>query len=425
MSLADRIIEENFSRARGELCIGGAALSELAAAYGTPFYVYDAAIMRRDYARLSKAVAGFAEVFYSIKANPNPSVAGVFAEAGAGLEIASAAEFKVGRAAGSAPRRMIFAGPGKGEDELAFTLESGIGEIHLETFEEIEAVSRIARGLGRKAPVAIRVNPVSEARGGAMQMGGRPSQFGFDEEILDEIVACVCADPSLEFSGLHFFAGTQILDAELLLRQWGHAIGVARRVARAIERPLRTIDLGGGLGVPYYEGDAFLDLTAVAQGAPALRATLEREPLLRHAKVILEPGRFLTAGAGAYVMQVRAVKVSRGQRFIITDGGMHHHLAASGNLGQVIKRDYPIVPARCAAESAYAPCAIVGPLCTPLDTLGRSTAMPDLKRGDLIAVLQSGAYGLSASPVGFLSHPMPAEIMVEDGAHRLIRKPAC
>lgn len=420
-TLASNLIRENFSVEAGELCVGGFRATDLASAYGSPAYVYDGDVITRRFNALSRAVHGFADVYYSIKANPNPAIAALLVDCGAGLEIASGAEWMLARAAGARPDRIIFAGPGKADDELERTIAGGIGEIHLETFEEIEAAGAIAGRLNRKVDVAIRINPSAAAQGGAMRMGGKPAAFGFDEEILGDVLRAIAAQPSLTLSGVHLFAGTQILDAHVLLAQWTHGLQLAAHVAEAIGKPLATVDLGGGLGIPYHEGDAPLDLEAVRSGAAALNRLRKADPNLTGTHIILEPGRYLTGPAGIYLMAVRAVKTSRGQRFVIADGGMHHHLAASGNLGQIIKRDYPIVAAQQLATAALETATLVGPLCTPLDTLGRQTRLPVMTKGDLIAVLQSGAYGLSASPVGFLSHPMPAEVLVRDGQHRCIR----
>ncbi|GEP08834.1 type III PLP-dependent enzyme [Methylobacterium gnaphalii] len=409
-----------FGSVAGELAVGGVPLSALAEHHGTPLYVYDAERMRRIFRALSEAVAGFADIYYSIKANPNPAVARVFVREGAGLEIASAAEYLAACAAGAASERILFAGPGKRLDELAFVIERGIGEIHLESHEEIARVAAIGQGLGVTVPVALRINPSAAAQGGAMRMGGKPSPFGFDEEEIKAVIEAVTAHPALRLTGIHLFAGTQILDADVLAGQWGHGLQLASRAARHLGQPLETIDLGGGLGIPYFQGETALDLGRLRERVDHLAAYLRDDPLIRDARVLIEPGRFLVGPAGLYAGQVLASKMSRGTRFLVIDGGMHHHLAASGNLGQVIKRDFPIVAAAPAGREA-SPCTLVGPLCTPLDTLARQAALPDLHAGELVAILQSGAYGLTASPIGFLSHPTPAEVLVDRGSVTLIR----
>ncbi len=423
-SLADRLVAERFGISEGALTIGGVSVTALAERYGTPFYAYDVDGVRRTVKALQTAVAGFAEVYFSIKANPRADLARVMVDEGLGLEIASGQEFQVARAAGCAPERILFAGPGKGEAELRLTIQGGIGEIHLESFEEIALVGRLAAEARRIVDVSIRVNPVASASGGAMRMGGKPAPFGFDEEIVDDVIAAIRAERRLRLTGVHLFAGTQVLDAAVLVQQWRHGLSVAAAIADRLGAPLASIDLGGGLGIPYHGPDATLDLDAVRAAIPELKAVQEAHAGIRDAKVILEPGRYLMGPNGIYVMAVRSSKQSRDHRFLVCDGGMHHHLAASGNLGQVIKRDYPLVPASRMLDPDRQECTVVGPLCTPLDTLGRQTPMPELKAGDLIAVLQSGAYGLTASPAGFLSHPAPAEILVEGGVARRLGEPA-
>ncbi len=419
--LAEALIAENFGVSDGMLAIGGFSAAELVARYGSPLYVYDGDVIQRRYRDLSAALRGFAEVYYSIKANPNPAVARLLVEAGAGLEIASGAELLLAEAAGATADKILFAGPGKGRDELDLAIRRGISEIHVECFEEIDMIAALAAAQGRVAPIAIRINPSAAAQGGAMRMGGKPAAFGFDEEILGDVLAAIGAHPSLHLSGVHLFAGTQILDAEVLLSQWVYGLKLAAAVGQITGTPVARIDLGGGLGVPYHDGDKTLDLAAVAAGARRLDQDRRAEPLLAGAHILIEPGRYLTAPAGVYLSTVRAVKTSRGHRFVIGDGGMHHHLAASGNLGQVIKRDYPIVAATKLADAARSPATVAGPLCTPLDTLGRQARLPALAAGDVLAILQSGAYGLSASPVGFLSHPMPAEVLIQSGKSQVIR----
>ena len=409
-------VESHFSVAGGELAVGGVPVSRLAAEFGTPLFAYDAGVLRRRLEQLRAAVPAV-DVYYSVKANPNPAVVGVFVRAGAGCEIASGAEYVRARAGGADPARIVFAGPGKTDAELRLVVEGGIGEIHAESMEELDRLA----ALGRPVDVALRFNPGAEASGGAMRMGGKPAPFGFDEESLEEVLAAVDARPTLRFRGVHMFAGTQILDASVLVGQWRHAVGVARRVSELRGAPPETVDLGGGLGIPYFPHEEPLDLEVVREEAGALFREVAADPLLRGTRFILEPGRFLAGPAGVYLCRVLAVKESRGERFCVLDGGMNHHLAASGNLGQVIKRDYPVLNASRADAGDLRDTAVVGPLCTPLDTLARKALLPDTRAGDLVAVLQSGAYGLTASPVGFLSHPMPAEALVDGGAARLVR----
>lgn len=419
-AFARDLAASHFEIAGADLKISGIPVRELAARYGTPLFIYDGGVMRRSYRALAGALAGFASIHYSVKANPAPAVIRLFCDEGAGVEIASLGEYRAAQAAGVNPGDILFAGPAKGARELEIVVAGGIGEIHLESFEEIARLTAIAARLDITVPVSIRVNPVAAAQGGAMRMGGKPAPFGFDEEAIGDVVGKVLSAPQLDLRGVHLFAGTQILDEAVLLAQWRHGIDVAGRVAAIAGRPLDTIDLGGGLGIPYFSGDGQLDLAKLSAGLPALRRQLKSDPRLADARLVVEPGRFLAGPGGIYVAAINAAKISRGTRFLITDGGMHHHLAASGNLGQIIKRDYPIVaPAHMnAAEASSA--TIVGPLCTPLDTLARKVEMPDLSAGDLIAVLQSGAYGRTASPVGFLSHPLPTEILIEDGKIEVI-----
>ncbi|MEM8948031.1 MAG: type III PLP-dependent enzyme [Pseudomonadota bacterium] len=417
--LADALVAEHFGRKDGTLMIGGVAVGDLAERFGTPLFVYDAGIFRRNLQRLRHAVGARVDVHYSVKANPNPDVISLFAAEGAGLEIASAAEYLRAIKAGGTPERIVFAGPGKGADELDFVIERGIGEIHLETDIELETVAEIGERQGLTVPVGLRVNPAAAAQGGAMRMGGKPAPFGFDEERLPDMIAEVRRRPTLDFKGIHLFAGTQILDADVLATQWRHGLELAVRLQEELGVSIETIDLGGGLGVPYFKGEQSLDLARLEILAKPLFAAVAES--LPDTRIILEPGRYMTANAGVYLARTRAVKHSREQIYAVIDGGMHHHLAASGNLGQVIKKDYPILLAERLDAAPEITASVVGPLCTPLDTLGRKVALPMPETGDLVAVLQSGAYGLSASPVGFLSHPMPAEVLADQGEARLIR----
>ncbi|MDH3591164.1 MAG: type III PLP-dependent enzyme [Planctomycetota bacterium] len=415
----ERLVQEYFGVLDGELAVGGHKVSALAAAYGTPLFVYDAAILRRRLAMLRAAVPERVDVYFSIKANPNPAVASVFVTEGAGLEVASGAEFVRALGSGCPAQRILFAGPGKTAHELAYVVERGIGEIHVESDEELTRLIE----LDAPIHVAVRVNPLAAASGGAMRMGGQPSQFGIDEERIEEVIRRVLEAPKLTFSGVHMFAGTQILDAETLVNQWRHGLEMAIRASEISRGPIAQLDLGGGLGVPYFQNESPLDLEKVRELSYALFAELGGHDALASTQIVLEPGRFLAGPSGLYIGRATTVKQSRDKTFCVLDAGMHHHLAASGNLGQVIKRDYPILNASRAEADADTQVAVVGPLCTPLDSLGRKAMLPAATAtGDLVAIFQSGAYGLTASPVGFLSQPMPAEVLVDGDSHRCIRE---
>jgi len=399
-----------------DLLIGGVSTRSIISTVGSPAYIYDARLMRKAYRRLSDALDGFASVYYSVKANPALSIIQLFLNEGAGMEIASIGEYRAAINAGASPQQIIFAGPGKRLAELETVIGDGIGEIHIEGFDEIERI----RSIGKPVQASIRINPVPTVQAGAMRMGGKPTAFGFDEEEIEAVITSLGKAPNIDLAGIHVYGGTQILDADALIDQWRHSIELAGRVAQIAGKPLRTIDLGGGLGIPYYAVDKPLDLNAVAAAIPELKAMKSRNAAISGAQMIVEPGRFLVGEAGVYVSEISAVKQSRGVCFFVMEGGMNHHLAASGNLGQVIKRNYPVVaPARMSAPLALF-ATLVGPLCTPLDTLARDAAVPDLRSGDLVAILQSGAYGRSASPLEFLSHPHPVEVFVDEGRFEVI-----
>jgi len=417
------LVERLFRRDGSMLCIGGIPVERLAGQAGTPVFVYDREIMRRSLARLRVVLPSRFDVFYSIKANPNQAILRVFLEEGCGLEVASAGELHVALAAGADPRRVLFAGPGKTTEELEYAVASRIAEVHVESADEIDTLAEVAARHGVRVGVAIRVNPGEEAQGGAMRMGGRSSQFGVDEELLESVIDRVLAAPGLVFRGIHLFIGTQILDHAVLARQYANGLAIAERAARHAKRPIDTLDFGGGLGIPYYAGDRPLDVEAYGRAVHALLATRAAAPALARARFLLEPGRHLVGESGVYVCRVIRVKESRGKTFVITDGGMHHHLAASGNLGQVIKRNFPIAVINRLAEPASLRADVVGPLCTPLDVLGRDVELPAVRPGDLIGVFQSGAYARTASPLGFLSHRTPAEILVTSGRFEIVRCP--
>jgi diaminopimelate decarboxylase len=412
----------HFGISNGMLCVGNIPIAEIATEFGTPLYLYDASALDRKWNLLRSTFPPEFDICYSVKANPNPVILRFFLSKGCGLEIASGGEFHLGLHAECPAEKMLFAGPGKTEEDLEFVLTRGIGEIHLESQLEMERVSALSRRLGSRARVAVRVNPSAEAQGGAMRMGGKSAPFGIDEEKLDHVITQIIAEPFLDFRGIHLFTGTQILDHAVLIRQYRKGIEIAVGVARRLRRPLHTVDFGGGLGIPYFAGEHELDMEALGNGLSNLMREVRNEPLFSGTRFVLEPGRYLVGEAGIYIVRVLDVKLSRGKKFLVVDGGMNHHLAASGNLGQVIKRNFPIATLNKTSEEFRERLDVVGPLCTPLDVLARDVDLPPPDIGDLIGLFQSGAYARGASPLGFLSHPSPPEVLVENGKALLIRR---
>jgi len=416
------IVARHFGAVGGELRIGGIAAGDLAREHGTPLFVYDAAVLDRQVALLRETYPKEFAISYSVKANPCPAIVRHFVGLGLGLEIASAGEFHQALHAGCPAERILFAGPGKTEAELDYVLRRGIGEIHVESPREADRVSAIAGALGVRARVAIRVNPGAEVQGGAMRMGGKPAPFGVDEEKLDAVVDRLASDPHVELQGVHLFTGTQILDPAVLVAQYRRGIDIARRVADRIGRPLKTVDFGGGLGIPYFPNEKPLDMPALAPMLETLAAEIRPDARFRGTQLVIEPGRYLVGEAGVYLARVNDIKESRGKTFLVVDGGMNHHLAASGNLGQVIKRNFPAALVNRLDDPVGPAVDVVGPLCTPLDVIARDVALPPARVGDLFGIFQSGAYARTASPLGFLSQPTPAEVVVRDGQATLARR---
>jgi diaminopimelate decarboxylase len=415
------VIADCFDVQDHELLVGGMRISQLVQEFGSPLYVYDYEVIANRIRTVRSFLPSRFKLFYSVKANPNAAILRCFLENGCGLEVASAGELYQALSAGCPADQVIFAGPGKTEVELAAAIDAEIHEIHVESIEEARCINRLAAARDRAASVALRVNPI-DASGGAMRMGGKASPFGIDEEQLETTIDEILTLQNLNIQGVHLFMGTQILDARILIRQYQRAVSIAQQVAAQIGKPLRTIDFGGGLGTPYFAHETKLDLEIVAQGLASIDEIIRSDPLLSDCTAILEPGRFLVNEAGIFISKVMRVKNSRGKIFAVIDGGMHQHLAASGNLGQTIKRNYPIAILNKLGMPVDEPIDVVGPLCTPLDTIGRGIQLPLVEAQDLVGVFLSGAYARTSSPLGFLSHNAPAEIMVSDGRATLIRR---
>jgi diaminopimelate decarboxylase len=399
----------SFPVENGELIVGGMPLAKLAARVGrTPFYVYDRRLLDARMRELRQALPDAVEIHYAVKANPMPALVGYMACLADGLDVASGGELAVALDAGANPQCISFAGPAKSVGELAQAVAAGI-LINVESLREIRVLSELSQRGHAKPRVAVRVNPDFELKMSGMKMGGGPKQFGIDAEQVPGALAQIGA-AELAFEGFHVFSGSQNLQAAAICESQARSLDLVARLAKHAPRPVRSVNLGGGFGIPYFQGDKPLDLAPIGENLASL--VEKAKTALPGAKLVIELGRYLVGEAGLYVCRVVDRKVSRGQVFLVTDGGLHHHLAASGNFGQVIRKNYPVAIGNRMGASDVEQVSVVGPLCTPLDLLADRMPLPVANEGDLVVVFQSGAYGLTASPTRFLSHPTPAETFV-------------
>ena len=396
-------IPPDFAGQTGALTIAGRTAEDWVAEAGdTPLFVYDAAIVAARIARFRAAMPGI-DLHYAIKANPFPALVAAIAPLVDGLDVASAGELR--RALTAKPAQAIsFAGPGKRDDELAVAIGAG-ATLNVESAGEGARALAIGDRLGIAPRLAVRVNPDIELRGSGMRMGGRASPFGVDADAAAPLVRTLI-DGGADWRGFHIYAGSQALDPAAIAETQAATLALAARLADAIGAPPPLVNLGGGFGVPYFAGDRSLDVEAIGERlAPALAA---RAPILADSRFAIELGRWLVAESGVYLTRIVDRKTSQGETFLVVDGGLNHQLAASGNFGTVVRRNYPLAIAGAMGAAATETVSVVGPLCTPLDRLGDRIALPSARVGDLVAVFLAGAYGASASPAAFLGHP-PAE----------------
>lgn len=393
------------------LQVGGIPLHRLAQRVGgTPFFAYDRGLLTGRVAHLRASLPQAIQLHFSVKANPMPALVQHMAGLVDGFDVASASEMRVALDTPMPPASVSFAGPGKTDAELTQAIAAGV-VLSLESPNEAVRAARIGDMLGLRPRVLLRINPDFEMKSSGMKMGGGARQFGVDAEEAPALL-CKIGALGLDFHGLQIFSGSQSLSVSTIVDAQSSTFELARRLADDAPAPVVLLNIGGGFGIPYFPGEAALDLRPIADN---LDAWLPRmRDALPQANVAIELGRYLVGEAGVYVTRVTDRKVSRGQVFLVTDGGMNHQLAASGNLGQVIRKNYPVaIGTRMEAPAGETESVnIVGPLCTPLDILADRMPLPQADVGDLVVVFQSGAYGPSASPSGFLSRPAAAEVLV-------------
>ncbi len=400
---------EQFQSAGRELLVGGIPLERLVDRVGqTPFYAYDRELLTRRVAELRAALPASIKLHYAMKANPMPAVVNHMARLVDGIDVASGGELLVALDSGADPHEISFAGPGKRHGELRQAVAAGI-LINIESFREVAELGAIRQATGWPVRVAVRVNPDFELKGSGMKMGGGPKQFGVDAEQVPELLAEI-GKAGLAFEGFHLFAGSQNLRPEAIVEAQQKCFELALRLAESAPAPVKFLNLGGGFGIPYFPGEQRLDLSSIGANLAAIVA--EAAEKMPQAEIVIELGRYLVGEAGIYVTKVLDRKVSRGLTYLVTDGGLHHHLSASGNFGQVIRKNYPAAIGNRMDEPAGEAVSVVGPLCTPLDILADKMPLPEARPGDLVVIFQSGAYGATASPRGFLSQPDLVEVLV-------------
>ena len=395
------------------LLIAGETAEHWAGVAGdTPLFVYDFAVAVARIAEFRRAMPAGVALHYAIKANPFAPLLEAIAPLVDGLDIASGGELALALPH-KAAHAVSFAGPGKRDDEIAAAIEAG-ATINLESDGEATRSLAIAGRVGVTPRLAIRVNPEVELRGSGMRMGGRASPFGIDADKA-AVVARRVIEAGADWRGLHIFAGSQALDGPAIVEAQAVTVELAGRLADEIGVMPPLVNLGGGFGIPYFPGEERLDIAAI--GHELANALDDRAASLENTRFAIELGRWLVGECGVYLTRIVDRKQSRGETFLVADGGMNHQLAATGNLGTVVKRNYPVAIATAAPDAPTETVSIVGPLCTPLDRLADRVTLPVADVGDLVAVFMAGAYGVTASPVGFLGHPPPREILAPPTRH--------
>jgi diaminopimelate decarboxylase len=393
----------------GELAIGGRKASDLVGEAGrTPVFVYSRDLISGRVAQLRSALPERIGINYAIKANPHPQVIAHMMPLVDGFDIASSGELAMVDAAGIDSARVSFAGPGKRDDELEPAIAAGV-TLNCESYGEAMRSLAIGQRLGKAPRIAIRVNPSFELKGSGMKMGGGAKQFGVDAQKVPDLARQVIAEGA-QWRGLHIFTGSQALSAEAIIETQGNVLNLAAELSDAIGHGLPKLNMGGGFGIPYFPGDEQLDLPRV--GAALADRVAELPGALADTELCLELGRYLVGEAGVYLTRIIDRKESHGVTYLVTDGGLHHQLAASGNFGTVVRRNYPVAIASRFDAPADDVANVVGCLCTPLDRLADQAELPRADVGDLVAVFCAGAYGASASPSAFLGHGPAAELLV-------------
>lgn len=410
MSLTSHKATLPFTSVNNELHINGNSLSNIHKIIGqTPFYLYDRSLITAKVTELKSILPQKIKIHYAIKANPYPPIISHFSSIIDGFDVASKKEMLLALQSGITPNNISFAGPGKSLQDLTSAILAGV-ILHVESENELSNIIKLGLELGKKPNIALRINPKFELKNSGMKMSGGSKPFGIDEESIPTILEALDFK-KLNLVGLHIFAGSQNLNEDAIIETHQETFKLIRNLLQFIPHKLTYINIGGGFGIPYFQNEKSLNINTIAKNLKSLINTHQNE--LENTEIIMELGRYLVGETGIYVSKVIDIKTSRGEKYIVCDGGLHHHLANSGNFGQVIRKNYPVaIGSQVKDPSKTEQVNIVGPLCTPLDIIANKVELPVVSIGDLIVVFQSGAYGASASPQAFLSQPDLSEYLI-------------
>ncbi|MCM8791342.1 MAG: alanine racemase [Candidatus Omnitrophica bacterium] len=379
----------------------------------TPFYLYDRASIKKAYYSLSGILPKSFRIYYAIKANPNAHIVSLLGRLGAGADVASMGELRIALKAGIRPSMISFTGPGKTEEELSFAIRNKIGSISVESEDEISLIEKLSTRARKVSSVVIRINPAFASETAGIRMGGGSQQFGIDEEAVPSALKLIKGCCHIDFAGVHMHTGSQILSEDTIAKNINYLLNFCLRLQDKEDIKLNMINFGGGLGIPYYYGQRPLDLKRLGSLIKDTFAKVQANKVFKKTTFIIEPGRFIVGQSGIYVTKVLYRKTSRGKAFLIVDGGMHQNMAAAGLLGEGLRRNRIIGTIFSGKKvSKKERVTVAGCLCTPLDILAHDIELPVCAPGDYLFITCSGAYGYSASPLGFLTHQMPPEVIL-------------
>lgn len=390
----------------GQLCLGGKAAGDWMGKGDAPMFVYAKPVIEAKIAQFRADMPERLRIHYAVKANPYQPLLDFMAAKVDGFDLASRGELE---RVGGIDLPLSMAGPGKSDADLEAALSAGV-TIHLESEGEAGRAIASAERLGITPKLAVRVNPPFALKGAGMKMGGLSSQFGVDAERVPALVKHLL-DAGADWQGFHLYAGSQSLSADAIVESQRESLNLVVQMAREIGQVPSEVNLGGGFGIPYFPGDEPLDTKAIGN---ALDSEFNKLPDdFTNMRLMLELGRWLVGEAGVYLTRVIDRKISHGRTYLVTDGGLQHMLSASGNFGQLLRRNYPVANATRFTAEATEEASVVGRLCTPLDLLADEILLPETQVGDVIAIFCAGAYGLTASPNNFLSQPMAGEALTD------------